>query len=282
MALEWLPRDNDTRNHILIGPEHWGTEAPCTVYEKKPLIDPNGKEVPGLYVAWIRLNNPKQYNSYTTEMVKGVIAGFENASLDRSVVAVVFTGTGPYAFCTGGNTKEYAEYYSMRPTEYGLYMDLFNGMVDGILDCKKPVICRVNGMRVAGGQEIGPHVARHRGRSAAAQHRHHVADAESLLEPGHTREDLACDRQRVVHLLQLVQAPVARLAALRPVGLPEVLHDDAVTAPRAGRVALEIPQQHARRVPRARPLVQPLPCICRNARRRDGRGGEKDGSPGSH
>jgi 6-oxo-cyclohex-1-ene-carbonyl-CoA hydrolase len=88
-------------------------------------------------------------------MVKGVIAGFTAASQDRSVVAVVFTGTGDKAFCTGGNTKEYAEYYSKRPHEYGEYMDLFNGMVDSILDCKKPVICRVNGMRVAGGQEIG-------------------------------------------------------------------------------------------------------------------------------
>ena len=61
---------------------------------------------------WIRLNNPAQYNSYTTEMVKGVIAGFENSSTDRTVVATVFTGTGPNAFCTGGNTKEYSEYYS--------------------------------------------------------------------------------------------------------------------------------------------------------------------------
>ncbi len=155
MALEWLPRDNDTRNHILIGPEHWGSEAPCTVYEKRPLVDPTGKEVHGLYVAWIRLNNPKQYNSYTTEMVKGVIAGFSAASQDRSVIAAVFTGTGDKAFCTGGNTKEYAEYYSARPHEYGEYMDLFNGMVDAILNCKKPVVCRVNGMRVAGGQEIG-------------------------------------------------------------------------------------------------------------------------------
>jgi 6-oxo-cyclohex-1-ene-carbonyl-CoA hydrolase len=34
-------------------------------------------------------------------------------------------------------------------------MELFNHMVDSILACKKPVICRVNGMRVAGGQEIG-------------------------------------------------------------------------------------------------------------------------------
>jgi 6-oxo-cyclohex-1-ene-carbonyl-CoA hydrolase len=125
------------------------------VYEKRPLTDPNGNVVDGLYVSWIRLNNPRQYNSYTTEMVKGVIAGFENASVDRSVVAVVFTGTGPYAFCTGGNTKEYSEYYSSRPDEYGQYMELFNHMVDSILACKKPVICRVNGMRVAGGQEIG-------------------------------------------------------------------------------------------------------------------------------
>ena len=28
-------------------------------------------------------------------------------------------------------------------------------MVDSILNCKKPTICRINGMRVAGGQEIG-------------------------------------------------------------------------------------------------------------------------------
>ncbi|MCX5817511.1 MAG: 6-oxocyclohex-1-ene-1-carbonyl-CoA hydratase [Proteobacteria bacterium] len=155
MGLEWMPRENGLKDHSRHGKEWWGTEAPCTVYEKRPLKDPKGNVIPGLYNAWITLNNPAQYNSYTTEMVKGVIAGFENASTDREVVAVVFTGTGPNAFCTGGNTKEYSEYYSMRPEEYGSYMELFNNMVDSILMCKKPVICRVNGMRVAGGQEIG-------------------------------------------------------------------------------------------------------------------------------
>jgi len=155
MALEWMPREHGKKDHSRHGSDHWGTEAPCVVYEKKPLKDPKGNVVPGLFVAWIRLNNPAQYNSYTTDMVKGVIAGFENSSTDREVVATIFTGTGPYAFCTGGNTKEYSEYYSMRPEEYGSYMELFNNMVDAILMCKKPVICRVNGMRVAGGQEIG-------------------------------------------------------------------------------------------------------------------------------
>ena len=136
MALEWMPRDNEEKDHALHTDVHWGTDAPTVVYEKRPLTDPQGKVVEGLFVSWIRLNNPKQYNSYTTEMVKGVIAGFENASLDRSVVAAVFTGTGPYSFCTGGNTKEYSEFYSSRPDEYGQYMELFNHMVDSILACK--------------------------------------------------------------------------------------------------------------------------------------------------
>ena len=88
-------------------------------------------------------------------MVKGVILAFRAASVARDVVAVVFTGAGDKAFCTGGNTKEYAEYYAGNPQEYRQYMRLFNDMVSAILGCDKPVICRVNGMRIGGGQEIG-------------------------------------------------------------------------------------------------------------------------------
>jgi 6-oxocyclohex-1-ene-carbonyl-CoA hydrolase len=157
MSLDWMPRDSEHKDHGVGGEQFWGSHdrPPCTVYEKLPLTDPAGKVVDGLFTARVTLNNPAQLNSYTTEMVKGVAAAFTNASLDRSVVTVVFTGAGDRAFCTGGNTKEYSEYYARRPSEYGEYMDLFNAMVDSILGCKKPTICRVNGMRVAGGQEIG-------------------------------------------------------------------------------------------------------------------------------
>ncbi|MDQ6959638.1 MAG: 6-oxocyclohex-1-ene-1-carbonyl-CoA hydratase, partial [Mariprofundaceae bacterium] len=125
------------------------------LFEKKPARAPNGEQVPGLFNAWITLNNPAQFNSYTTEMVKSVILAFRAASNARDVVCVVFTGTGERAFCTGGNTKEYAEYYAGNPQEYRQYMRLFNDMVSSILGCDKPVICRVNGMRIGGGQEIG-------------------------------------------------------------------------------------------------------------------------------
>ena len=107
MGLEWMPRDNELKDHGVGGSQYWGSydSPPCTVYEKKPLRDPTGEVIADLFTAWITLNNPKQYNSYTTEMVKGVTAAFANASLDRSVVAVIFTGAGDRAFCTGGNTK---------------------------------------------------------------------------------------------------------------------------------------------------------------------------------
>jgi 6-oxo-cyclohex-1-ene-carbonyl-CoA hydrolase len=131
------------------------TDYQQIIYNKKPCKDKQGNNIEGIYNAWIWLNNPNQYNSYTTEAVKEVILAFREASNDRSVSSVVFTGVGEQAFCTGGNTKEYAEYYAGNPQEYKQYMRLFNDMVSAILMCDKPVICRANGMRIGGGQEIG-------------------------------------------------------------------------------------------------------------------------------
>ena len=139
------------KDHNLTAP----LDVPGLRYEERGLRDPDGREVPGLHTVHITLDNPGQLNSYTTAMVKGVILGMRRASNDRAAVAVVFTGSGTRAFCTGGNTAEYAEYYAGRPDEYRQYMRLFNDMVSAILGCDKPVICRANGMRIGGGQEIG-------------------------------------------------------------------------------------------------------------------------------
>ena len=138
-------------NHDLV--DDWA--RPGVRYDKRAARRPDGREVAGLYNAWIWLDNPSQYNSYTTEMCKGVILALRAASNDRSVNCVVLTGVGDKAFCTGGNTKEYAEYYAGHPLEYRQYLRLFNDMVSAILGCDKPVICRVNGMRIGGGQEVG-------------------------------------------------------------------------------------------------------------------------------
>ncbi len=142
-------------NHDLVGDDIRNAITDQVLFERRPATLPDGTPVEGLYNAWIILNNPAQYNSYTTDMVKAIILAFRAASNMRDVNAVVFTAVGDKAFCTGGNTKEYAEYYAGRPHEYRQYMRLFNDMVSSILTCDKPVVCRVNGMRIGGGQEIG-------------------------------------------------------------------------------------------------------------------------------
>jgi len=146
---------SESKEHLLVSEQVRKAVSDRVLYEKRPVKDAAGKPVAGLFNAWITLDNATQFNSYTTDMVKAVILAFREASAARDVVAVVFTGSGDKAFCTGGNTKEYAEYYAGNPQEYRGYMRLFNDMVSAILACDKPVICRVNGMRIGGGQEIG-------------------------------------------------------------------------------------------------------------------------------
>ena len=121
----------DFKNHDLVD----DFAKPGVHFDKRPARTPDGTVVPGLFNAWITLDNHAQYNSYTTEMVKGVILALRAASNARDVNCVVFTGSGDRAFCTGGNTKEYAEYYAGHPQEYRQYIRLFNDMVSAIMAC---------------------------------------------------------------------------------------------------------------------------------------------------
>ncbi len=139
------------KNHNLV-------ESPSranVLVERRPVLARDGMPVAGLHSVWITLNNPSELNSYTTEMIKEIILALREASNDRAAVAIVLTGAGNRSFCAGGNTREYAEVYAGAPGEYRQYMRLFNDMVTSVLQCDKPVICRVNGMRVGGGQEVG-------------------------------------------------------------------------------------------------------------------------------
>ena len=139
------------KDHLLV-PE---TVVPGILYEKRPATMPDGTPAEGLFHVRVTLDNPAQFNAYTTDMLKGLILAMRAASAARDVVSVVLTASGDKAFCTGGNVKDYAEYYASNPQEFRQYLRLFVDMVSSILACDKPVICRVNGMRIGGGQEIG-------------------------------------------------------------------------------------------------------------------------------
>ena len=97
--------------------------------EQRAVKDRSGALAEGLHNVWITLNNPSELNSYTTDMVKEVILALRAASNDRGAVAVVITGAGSRAFCTGGNTREYAEVYAGNLGDFGA--NLFFGFLPG-------------------------------------------------------------------------------------------------------------------------------------------------------
>lgn len=129
--------------------------VPGISYERRPARTPGGETADGLYNAWITIDNPKQFNSYSVEMLKCLQLAIKAASNAADVVAVVLTGAGTRAFCTGGNAVDFARHYGGNPQGFRRFMRLFNDTVSAILTCDRPVICRVNGIRSGGGQELG-------------------------------------------------------------------------------------------------------------------------------
>ncbi len=105
------------------------------------------------WVARIAINRPHNYNAYSTPALQELAAAFQDASWDDEVAVVVFTGTGDRAFCTGGDVKEYQKSYTQRPRDYWKYMSCFKNYIESITNCPKPVIARLNGMAVGGGNE---------------------------------------------------------------------------------------------------------------------------------
>jgi 6-oxo-cyclohex-1-ene-carbonyl-CoA hydrolase len=124
-------------------------------YELRPCRRPDGTPVDDLFSAWITLDNPAKLNAYDTPMLKSLLLALARAGHARDVVAVVLTGAGDRAFCTGGDAVHYAEAYAGRPEEFRRYLRLFSDVITAILHCDKPVLNRVNGLRIAGGQEFG-------------------------------------------------------------------------------------------------------------------------------
>ncbi len=105
------------------------------------------------WVARITIERPEAYNAYSTRALIELAAAFREAAFDDEVAVIVYTGSGTTAFCTGGDVKEYEAVYTHSPHDYWKYMGLFSAYIESILNTGKPVVARLNGMAVGGGNE---------------------------------------------------------------------------------------------------------------------------------
>jgi len=107
----------------------------------------------GNHVAHVTINRPEVYNAFRAQTCEELIAAFDQASWDRSVAVVVLAGAGDRAFCTGGDQKAHTDAgdsYGGRGT-IGLPVEHLHS---AIRDCPKPVIARVQGYAIGGGNVL--------------------------------------------------------------------------------------------------------------------------------
>lgn len=97
--------------------------------------------------AWIIINRPTLYNAFRAQTIEELIAAFKRAADDRGVSSIVLTGAGEKAFCTGGDQSAHEGQYDGRGI-VGLPIDELQSI---IRDVPKPVIARVNGFAIGGG-----------------------------------------------------------------------------------------------------------------------------------
>jgi len=141
---------------------HAGSSAALPAEPEDPITA--GEPLPGVFreilyqrsggVARITHSRPEAHNAYRTLTLRELAHAVRHASVDDRVGVVVLTGAGTRAFCTGGDVKEYADRFLRRPHDYWKYMAVFREAVESLLRCGKPVIARLNGMAVGGGNEL--------------------------------------------------------------------------------------------------------------------------------
>ncbi|MFN3294665.1 MAG: enoyl-CoA hydratase-related protein [Gemmobacter sp.] len=100
--------------------------------------------------AWIIINRPKVYNAFRGQTLEDIIRALHLAANDKGVSSIVLTGAGEKAFCTGGDQSAHAGNYDGRGV-VGLPIDELQGL---IRDVPKPVIARVNGFAIGGGNVL--------------------------------------------------------------------------------------------------------------------------------
>lgn len=102
-------------------------------------------------IATITVNRPKAMNAYRTLTYTEVTDALLRAGWDKSIAAIVLTGAGDRAFGVGGDTTEKK---ADRKSGYGAVGVPVEHLQSTIRDVPKPVIAKVRGYAIGGGNVI--------------------------------------------------------------------------------------------------------------------------------
>lgn len=101
-------------------------------------------------VAHITINRPEKFNAFRGKTVEELIHAFLQAGWKKEIGVIVLSGVGDKSFCTGGDQSAHDGQYDGRGT-VGLPIEELQSI---IRDVPKPVIARVQGYAIGGGNVL--------------------------------------------------------------------------------------------------------------------------------
>ena len=104
----------------------------------------------------ILLNDPKNKNALSDQMIVQLKEEIFKASTDNSIKVIIIAAVGD-VFCSGHNLKELTDARSNEDDGKSYFLDLFNlcsSLMQMIVSCPKPVIAEINGIATAAGCQL--------------------------------------------------------------------------------------------------------------------------------
>ncbi len=101
-------------------------------------------------VARVTIDRPQVLNAFRGKTCEELVDALHDAAWDRSVAVIVLAGAGDRAFCTGGDQSSHEGQYDGRGT-IGLPVEEMHA---ALRDAPKPVIARVHGYAIGGGNVL--------------------------------------------------------------------------------------------------------------------------------
>ncbi len=105
-------------------------------------------------IATITINRPKVLNAFRAETVEEMLEAMRDAEEDRDIGVIVLAGAGDRAFCAGGDTAARAAGAAGGYGGRGLVGLPIEELHNAIRDSRKPVIAKVQGYAIGGGNVL--------------------------------------------------------------------------------------------------------------------------------
>ena len=102
-------------------------------------------------VAIITINRPKMMNALNTSVASEMRQALADAEDDGGIRVIVITGAGDRAFCAGADIGELAPLSGVQARDFSARAQLLTTQIEGM---RKPVVARINGLCLGGGNEL--------------------------------------------------------------------------------------------------------------------------------